>query len=66
MMDRDSLKHVEFYSKNKFEKLLHLIDFIIRICLGGEREVTIVSEHHFMKVHGKVCLTMEVDGVGWA
>jgi len=24
-------KHVEFYSKNKFEKLVHLVDFIIRI-----------------------------------
>ena len=25
------LKHVEFYSKNKFEKLVHLVGFIIRI-----------------------------------
>jgi len=25
------LKHVEFYSKNKVEKLVHLIGFIIRI-----------------------------------
>jgi hypothetical protein len=25
-------KHVEFHSKNKFEKSLHLIGFIIRIC----------------------------------
>jgi hypothetical protein len=24
-------KHVEFYSKNKFEKLMHLVDFNIRI-----------------------------------
>ena len=24
-------KHVEFYSKNKFEKLLHLVGFIIKI-----------------------------------
>jgi hypothetical protein len=24
-------KHVEFYSKNKFEKLVHIVDFIIRI-----------------------------------
>ena len=28
---RNCLKHVEFYSKNKFEKLVHLIGFIIRI-----------------------------------
>jgi len=27
---RNSLKHVEFHSKNKFEKLLHLFGFIIR------------------------------------
>ena len=24
-------KHVEFYSKNKFEKLVHLVGFIVRI-----------------------------------
>jgi len=28
---RNCLKHVEFYSKNKFEKLVHLGGFIIRI-----------------------------------
>jgi len=28
---RNCTKHVEFYSKNKFEKLVHQIDFIIRI-----------------------------------
>ena len=27
---RNCPKHVEFYSKNKFEKLLHLVGFIIR------------------------------------
>ena len=30
MMDT-CLKHVEFYSKNKFEELVHFVDFIIRI-----------------------------------
>jgi hypothetical protein len=25
------MKHVEFYFKNKFEKLVHLVGFIIRI-----------------------------------
>ena len=29
---RNCPKHVEFYSKNKFEKLVHLVCFIIRIC----------------------------------
>ena len=27
---RNCLKHVEFYSKNKFENLVHLVGFIIR------------------------------------
>jgi hypothetical protein len=29
---RNCTKHVEFYSKNKFEKLVHLVGFIIKIC----------------------------------
>ena len=28
---RNCPKHVEFHSKNKFEKLVHLVDFIINI-----------------------------------
>jgi len=28
-------KHVEFYSKNKFEKLVHLVGFIIRMFLDS-------------------------------
>jgi len=28
---RNGPKHVEFYSKNKFQKLVHLFGFIIRI-----------------------------------
>jgi len=31
MMDTGTPKHVEFYSKNKFEKLVHLVGFVIRI-----------------------------------
>jgi len=27
----ENIQHVEFYSKNNFEKLVHLIGFIIRI-----------------------------------
>ena len=30
MMDRNCPKHVEFYSKNKFEKLVKPVGFIIR------------------------------------
>jgi len=29
---RNCPKHVEFYSKNKFEILVHLVGFIVRIC----------------------------------
>jgi len=29
---RNCPKHVEFYSKNKIEKLVYLVGFIIRIC----------------------------------
>jgi len=32
---RNCLKHVQFYSKNKFEKLVHLVGFIIRIYHDG-------------------------------
>jgi len=38
------LKHVEFYSKNKFEKLVHVVDFIIRIhhdTRSSERQIRI-------------------------
>ena len=31
MEQRNCPKHVEFYSKNKFEKLVQLVGFIIRI-----------------------------------
>jgi hypothetical protein len=27
-------KHVEFYSKNKFEELVHLVGFVIRILVS--------------------------------
>jgi len=45
-------KHVEFYSKNKLEELVHLVDFIIevRICLlsfGAESYVFQVAIQKF-------------------
>ena len=39
-------KHVEFYSTNKFEKLVHLVGCIIRIyhyARSPERQISIVS-----------------------
>jgi len=36
MMERQPVqKHVEFYSKNKFEKIVNFIRFIIRIYHGA-------------------------------
>ena len=32
-------KHIEFYSKNKFEKLVHLVGFIIRKFQGNSAEI---------------------------
>jgi len=40
------LKHVEFYSKNKFEKFLHLGGFIIRIyhnARSPERQINVAG-----------------------
>jgi len=36
---RNCPKHVEFYSKNKFEKLVYLIGFIIRIWTEGLKNI---------------------------
>ena len=40
---RNCPKHVEFYSKNKFEKLVHLVSFIIRIYLVFVKNTTLFS-----------------------
>jgi len=42
---RNCPKHVEFYSKNKFDKLVHLVGFIIRIyhdARSPERQITLL------------------------
>jgi len=31
-----SIEYVQFYSKNKFEKLVHLVGFVIRIIIDYE------------------------------
>jgi hypothetical protein len=36
-------EHVEFYSKNKFEKLVHLVDFIIGINIHPACLLVLVS-----------------------
>jgi hypothetical protein len=43
-------KHAEFYSKNKFEKLVHLVGFIIRIYHDARSsECQMNSEFHSKK-----------------
>jgi len=65
---RNCPKHVEFYSKNKCEKLVHLIGFIIRICHDArspERQITsdITTQVVIVQVQAqekvKVKLTLE-------
>jgi len=44
------MKHVEFNSKNKFDKLVHLVGFIIRICHdapSSERQNNIQSNNKY-------------------
>ena len=51
---RNCPKYVEFYSKNKFEKLVHLVDFIIRIyheARSPERQKQIECIYHFHFIH---------------
>jgi hypothetical protein len=47
-------KHVEFYSKNKFEKLVHLVGFSIRISLTLCPLIyihhTVMPSHHFINI----------------
>ena len=48
---RNCPKHVEFYSKNKFEKLVHLVGFIIRIyhdARSPERQMLFCSRTSFI------------------
>jgi len=43
---RNCPKHVDFYSKNKFQKLVHLVTFIIRIyhdARSPERQIRLAS-----------------------
>ena len=50
---RNCPQHVEFYSKNKFEKLVHLVGFIIRIYHDArslERQKKIVLHARLGKV----------------
>jgi hypothetical protein len=47
---RNCPKHVEFYSKNKFEKLVHLVGFIVR------KHTETVTKMIKIQLHGKQCV----------
>jgi hypothetical protein len=54
---RNCPKHVEFYSKNKFEKIVHLVGFIVQIyhdARSHERQ-TIVVLISSLFVHNDIC-----------
>jgi len=62
---RNYAKHVDFDSKNKFEKLMHLVDFIVRI-FSQKAAVYIVdvtgTKSEIYVVHrGQRILTTPVD-----
>jgi len=52
-VQRNSPKHVEFYSKNKFQKLVHLVGFIIRI------NVLVFCASSYMKLPNDVALVLK-------
>jgi len=53
-VQRNCPKHVEFYSTNKFEKLVHLVGFIIWIyhdARSHERHIRLFSVNYAIKCH---------------
>ena len=66
---RDCLKHVEFHSKNKFEKSVHLVGFIIRkfITMHGHVDVKILTEQDLFRSHGSshISVCSELRTANW-
>ena len=52
---RSCPKHVDFYSKNKFEKLVHLVGFIIRIYHYAQS-----PEHQFITMHSHLNISLSL------
>ena len=48
---RNCPKHVEFYSKNKFEKLVHLVGFIIRVYITMRGQMNVKKVRTFLEVY---------------
>jgi len=61
---RNCPKHIEFYSKNKFEKLVQLFDYIIRIyhqfCPDPARKLSAnLYDIYHCSVYGEKLLMMD-------
>jgi len=68
MTDRANCpKHVEFYSKNKFENWVHLVGFIIRTGIQTMhlywRRIMGYSVHNELKMSGKADLSQNLNGI---
>jgi hypothetical protein len=46
-VQRNCPKHVEFHSKNKFEKLVHLVGFIIRKFVTMHGHMNVKNSHNY-------------------
>jgi len=55
-------KHVEFYSKNKFEKLVHLVGFIIRKNIHNRKCKIIIKQGVYLGFELTVFLKMSAHG----
>jgi len=53
---RNCLKHVEFYSKNKFEKLVHLVGFYYHDARSAERQTRLMMSGFFFVKNDSVVL----------
>ena len=59
---RNCPKHVGFYSKNKFEKLVLLVGFIIRICHDARSpERQIPNNYHLLKSNVRASVTSSLN-----
>ena len=58
MIERNCPKHIEFYSKNKFEKLVHLVGFIIRLYHDAQSSEHQIESSYLCRnlIHSQNCV----------
>jgi hypothetical protein len=56
-MDRGTVQNMQFHSKNKFEKLVHLVGFIIRIYHDARSHERIIMMHSHTNVLSRCTVT---------